>query len=251
MTMRLSGLLAISEAQALEDLSDAQIRELQRALSCLGYPIGDIDGDLGLRTKTAWAEFKTDVHQGSPDRIGPGSVLTLQQHVDQIRGVKIQDAGDKRQTIQAIKAACAAQGIGLASQTAYVLATAQWETAHTFKPVKEAFWKSEEWRREHLRYFPYYGRGYVQLTWRSHYQTYGDILGIDLAGDPDLALDPNVALFVLVHGFKTGIFTGRKITDFINTTMTDFVRARRCINGMDKAQEIASLAEKHLSDLGH
>jgi peptidoglycan hydrolase-like protein with peptidoglycan-binding domain len=248
--MRLSELLSIADASALDDLSEVQIKELQRALSCLGYPIGVIDGDLGLRTRTAWAEFKTDVHQGSPDRIGPGSVRTLQQQVDQIGSSRITDPADKRQTIHAIRAECGAQGIGLTTQVAYVLATAQWETAHTFKPVKEAFWKSEEWRREHLRYFPYYGRGYVQLTWRSHYQTYGDILGMDLVRDPDLALDPNVALFVLVHGFKTGSFTGRKITDFITATLTDFVKARRCINGMDKAQEIAALAEKHLSDLG-
>jgi hypothetical protein len=249
--VKLSGLSAISDAVAIDELSEAHIRELQRALSCLGYPIGPIDGDLGLRTRTAWAEFKTDVHQGSPDRVGPGSIRTLQQMVGQIGRPRISDAGDTRQTISAIKAECAAQGIGLATQTAYVLATAQWETAHTFKPVKEAFWKSEEWRREHLRYFPYYGRGYVQLTWRSHYETYGDMLGIDLVGVPDLALDPNVALFVLVHGFKTGVFTGRKITDFIDATRTDFVKARRCINGMDKAQEIAALAEKHLGEAGH
>jgi hypothetical protein len=48
---------------------------------------------------------------------------------------------------------------------AYVLATTQWETAQTFKPVREAFWKDEEWRRVNLaRYYPYYGRGFVQLT---------------------------------------------------------------------------------------
>ena len=48
-----------------------------------------------------------------------------------------------------------------------------------------------------------------------------------------------VALFALVHGFKTGTFTGRKITDYINRSETDFVNARRCINGTDKATEIA------------
>ena len=66
---------------------------------------------------------------------------------------------------------------------------------------------------------------------------------------PDLAMNGNIALFVLVHGFKTGTFTGRKITDFINTNKTDFLNCRRCINGVDKASRIASLAQKYLATL--
>jgi hypothetical protein len=247
--MTLSLLLAITAARPLTELSAPQVVELQRALSRLGYPVGDIDGDLELRTRTAWAEFKTDVHQGSPDRIGPGSITSLQREIEDIGMARIDDPANKPQTVAAIKAECVAQEIGLATQIAYVLATAQWETAHTFRPVREAFWKDDAWRRQHLGYFPYYGRGYVQLTWRSNYEKYGRILDIDLGGEPDLALDPNVALFILVHGFKTGAFTGRKITDYITDGMTDFVKARRCINGMDKAREIAELAAKHLKDL--
>jgi uncharacterized Fe-S cluster protein YjdI len=53
----------------------------------------------------------------------------------------------------------------------------------------------------------------------------------------------------LVHGFKTGTFTGRKISDYINQNHTDFTNARRCINGSDHAFEIAKLAEKLLSTL--
>jgi hypothetical protein len=54
--------------------------------------------------------------------------------------------------------------------TAYALATACHETAYTMQPVREAFWLSEAWRRTHLRYYPYYGRGYVQLTWEDNYK---------------------------------------------------------------------------------
>ncbi len=74
-------------------------------------------------------------------------------------------------------------------------------------------------------------------------------MGIDLVNNPDLALDNNVALFILVHGFKTGTFTGRKITDYININTTDFVNARRGISGTDKVHEIARLANKYLASI--
>jgi hypothetical protein len=54
---------------------------------------------------------------------------------------------------------------------------------------------------------------------------------------------------VLVHGFKTGAFTGRKISDFINEHETNYVKARYCINGKDRADDIAALAEKHFTCL--
>lgn len=42
------------------------------------------------------------------------------------------------------------KGLTLPTQIAYVLATVQWETAGTFKPVREAYYipKAEEWSAE-------------------------------------------------------------------------------------------------------
>ena len=77
-------------------------------------------------------------------------------------------------------------------------------------------------------------------------QKYSQLLGVDLVKNPDLAKDPNIALFVLVHGFKTGAFTGKKLSDYVNASKKDFVNARRCINGTDKAQHIANLANRYL-----
>lgn len=149
-------------------------------------------------------------------------------------------------TVAAIESECIRQGIGLKIQIAYVLATAEWETADTFDPVREAYWKSEAWRKANFRYYPYYGRGYVQLTWKYNYARYADILGIPLVTEPDRAMEPAIANFILVHGFKHGIFTGKKITDYITRGKTDFIGARRCINGTDKAAKIAAIAVRRL-----
>ena len=88
-----------------------------------------------------------------------------------------------------------------------MIATVAIETASTFSPVREAFWLSEDWRRANLRYYPYYGRGFIQLTWESNYRTYGPKIAalwgagghepdFDLVGNPDNALNPDIAAAV-------------------------------------------------------
>jgi predicted chitinase len=238
-------LRAITQATAVSALTAPQLTELQVALTRLGYAAGDADGVFGPRTAAAWAQFKTSVAKSDATLIGPDSVAALQTKV----AAPQDDFSTKNGTIAAIKRECAAQGIGLAAQVAYVLATTQWETAQTFQPVREAYWLSEQWRRQNLAYYPYYGRGYVQLTWRANYDKYGALMALDLAGEPDLALQPRTALFVLVHGFRTGSFTGRAITEFIDAGQTNFADARRCINGTDHAADIAAIAQQFLATL--
>lgn len=243
--MQLKALNEIKGPLPLNELTEKQLKELQSALNLLGYPVGDVDGLIGPKTRTAWSEFKYDVFQGNPALIGTGSIQKLQEILNSITDKSKHDFSTVSGTIYAIKSECLAQGLTLKEQIAYVLATVEWETAKTFKPVREAFWLSEEWRKQHLRYYPYYGRGYVQLTWRNNYQKYTDILRNDLVIHPDLALESEIALFVLVHGFKTGTFTGRKISDYINNHHVDFEGARYCINGNDHAYDIAKLAQKY------
>jgi predicted chitinase len=247
--MKLAELLSISGPTPISQLSKEQLKEVQRGLSLLGYPVGDIDGMIGPKTRNAWSEFKTDVYSGNPDLIGKESIEALQEKIDGVIGNKNHDFSCKDGTIEAIKRECRAMGVSLNTQIAYILATTQWETNQTFAPVREAYWLDENWRKKHLAYYPFYGRGFVQLTWKNNYEKYSSMLDIDMVNEPDIAMQHNVALFVLVHGFKTGTFTGRKITDFIDETKTDFVRARRCINGNDKAHEIAEIAKKFLAAL--
>ncbi len=149
-------------------------------------------------------------------------------------------------TVAAIESECIRQGLTLKTQIAYVLATVEHETNNTFKPVREAYWLTEKWRKRNLKYYPWYGRGYVQLTWDFNYLRYQEILGISLLKEPDRAMEPAIACFILVHGFKHGVFTGKKITNYITKGQTDMIGARRCINGTDKSAKVAGIAVRRL-----
>lgn len=127
-------------------------------------------------------------------------------------------------------------------QWAYVFATVFHETAHNFEPVREAFQLSENWRERNLRYFPYYGRGYVQITWLRNYKLFADLMGIDFVKNPDWIMQPEWSFQILIYGFKHGSFTGKKISDYINPNKKNYKLARYCINGADKRDLIASYA---------
>ncbi|WP_424967347.1 glycoside hydrolase family 19 protein [Dinoroseobacter sp. S375] len=134
-------------------------------------------------------------------------------------------------------------------QAAYILGTIYWETNKTMKPVREAYWLSEDWRRDNLRYYPWYGRGHIQLTWETNYKRMGERLGVDLTTDPDAAMASGVSVSIAVIGCMEGAFTGKAIPDYINDTKTDYRNARRVVNGMDKADTIAGLAEDYAAAL--
>lgn len=140
-------------------------------------------------------------------------------------------------------ASCKKHGL-LRNQAAYLLATAYWETARTMRPVEEAFYlgsKAEAYRQK-LRYAPWWGRGFVQLTWLENYQRAEKRLGVDLTTDPDRAMDPAISAEVIVLGMKEGWFTGKRLSDYITLTRSDFTNARRIVNDTDRAREIAALA---------
>lgn len=94
-----------------------------------------------------------------------------------------------------------ARGISDRAVQIAAIGTVAIETASTFEPVREAFWLDDDWRREYLRYYPYYGRGYIQLTWAENYTAYGNDIGVDLHTEPDRALDPHIAAQVLAAYF--------------------------------------------------
>lgn len=122
-------------------------------------------------------------------------------------------------------------------ELAYLLATVTHETAFTMQPITEygsqAYLKSK-------KYWPWIGRGLIQITWKTNYAKYG-------ITNPDDALKWPVALKVAFDGMIFGRFTGAKLSDFIKPGKTpDYVGARKIINGTDRAKLIAGYANSFL-----
>lgn len=136
----------------------------------------------------------------------------------------------------------------------YYFATNIGECGITMVPVREGFKKTDALarafvKRQGYRYAKvvrghvYYGRGRVQLTWEFNYEFASRKLGVDLLNNPDLALDPVIATKIMFDGMLEGWFTKKKLADFFNKDKTDFVNARKIINGLDRAREIAGIAQ--------
>lgn len=158
---------------------------------------------------------------------------------------------------------------------AYALATIFIETAYTFEPIQE-YGTYNYFER---RYGPqtavgkrlgndaagegakYSGKGFVQLTGESNYekletklrQQYADLLKdfqnrtgkeFDLTDYADQAKEPDLAFAIMTVGMFEGVYTGKKFSDYINKQKTDYRNARRIINGLDRAAEIAAIARQ-------
>jgi putative chitinase len=129
---------------------------------------------------------------------------------------------------------------------AYMLATVFHETAKTMQPVREY-----NRGKGHPYGMPspstgetYYGRGFVQLTWDWNYKKMGALIGVDLYHLPDLALQMDIAVKILFEGMIHGSFTGKSLANYLNDKKTDWVGARKIINGIDRAEHIAVYALK-------
>lgn len=170
-----------------------------------------------------------------------------------------------------------AQSIPL-DQAAYMLATAFHETASHMQPVMEtrrpsetanpsvdtaiarleSSWKagklpwvkSAYWRKN-AQGRSYLGRGLPQLTHEANYRKIGRQLGVDLVGNPDLALDPSIAVKIMILGMTKGVFTGKDMGDYLDgidesdaEDLREYTNARYVVNGKDRAADIGKLALK-------
>lgn len=134
-------------------------------------------------------------------------------------------------------------------QSAYILATVYHETAQTMQPI-------EEYGGWNTSYAPWFGRGYVQLTWEENYEKQQEKLGAieqvhiyripyQVHDDWNLALVPSTSALVTVGGMRDGDFTGKKLSDYITSGSVDYVNARRIVNGTDRAEQIAGYAREY------
>lgn len=167
------------------------------------------------------------------------------------------------------------------SHQAYMLATAWHETAATMLPIKERgghayFTKLYDVAGDRPKVCIQYGntcagdgpkhcgRGFVQLTWKVNYEKADDALanhGLIIRGalmaDPDLAMQPDIAAFIMLHGMRDGWFTGKKLSSYLPAqgvaTKGQYILARKIINGTDRAdlvEDHAQVFERALRDGG-
>lgn len=135
-------------------------------------------------------------------------------------------------------------------QVAYIFATAYHECYNPRTPETRLTPIVEFGGEKYLKskkYYPFIGRGFSGLTWESNYRKESERLGIDLVNNPQLILDTNIAANSHVYCMVHGRYTGKKLSDYINSTKCDFKGARKIINGVDKAALIAGYAQSFLA----
>ena len=115
-----------------------------------------------------------------------------------------------------------------------MLATVRVETGG-FKPVHEyggeKYWQRYEGRKDLGNVNPgdgvkYHGRGYIQVTGRANYRDFGKKLGVDLEGQPDLAMEPKISALVLTKYFASRGVVGAARNE-------DWRKVRKLVNGGD------------------
>lgn len=161
------------------------------------------------------------------------------------------------------------------SEMAYFLATTKLETADTFLPVVEGYYMSGNRIQKLYNYyqknnpralktiFPngltyptYEGRGYVQIThdfnYLKHQKYILDKFNVNIFDNPDEILsNRDVAFEICQTGMfiKELSFTGKVMSNYFNDSGYDFLNARKIINGMNSAHEIAEYAKKFFNIL--
>lgn len=150
----------------------------------------------------------------------------------------------------------AIEGAPLA-HAAYMLATAWHETGKAMQPVRESPRASEAWRKANFRYWPHYGRGYVQVTHERNYEwldAASAAAGLTQPGEIlanlDLAMRPDIAALALRKGMEEGRYDAQGKTMAFRlpsqgpATPKQYINARYLVNIQDKAALIAGYAKQ-------
>lgn len=172
--------------------------------------------------------------------------------------------------VNAILDSCLRNGVKDVNHVANILAQVYHETGGYMSPIKETVYashknknpsdstvkkrlenafatgkmpgvKSPYWRAG------YFGRGQIQITHKSNYDRLGKRIGVDLANNPSLALELPTSADIAVIGMSEGIFTGKKLSDFVFPSClyeTPSHHPRRIVNGNDGTD--ATIREHHI-----
>jgi hypothetical protein len=138
---------------------------------------------------------------------------------------------------------------------AYMLATVKHECANRWQPIEEFGHGMNHPYGQPVTVADgdgtqftntYYGRGFVQLTWKLNYDKLGRALnlGNGLLLHPEHALEPSTAYKIMSYGMRQGSFTSKKLSDYLHDDICDYFQARRIINALDQAALIQGYAEK-------
>lgn len=107
------------------------------------------------------------------------------------------------------------------------------------------------------RGLPYFGRGLIQLTGKSNYDTYGKKIGINLVNNPEKALDKKTSYDVAVEYLKEkrgGIYADgkRKRSTFDLVSDGNFSLARKSVKGSSSGWEnVKAIYDKWLNILNN
>lgn len=221
-------------------LSVAAIRERQRGLAALTLYTGPLDGIAGPKTQMAVADF-CEFEQLDPE------TDIAERLYEKVMAIPVDQYRQPEDIALTVRAVCRSVYRDDPRLPAYMMGTVQHETKASYYPVEEAYYvTSAAARLRYLQgqdYWPYFGRGLVQLTWEFNYKKYGEILNLNLLDEPDLALEPSISLFILVHGMLTGTYTGKPLEQFINPTVCNYIQARRVVNGVRKGEVLPDKSE--------
>lgn len=146
------------------------------------------------------------------------------------------------------------------AEIAYNLATAGHETTYWYQPIREGATRygpnfTDEQARAaicaamnkgiiRVDYVTaingrsYYGRGLTQITWLDNYKKFEKLTGKPLVANPDLALEWDMALYIMYEGINKGHFRKHKFSDFVKpgsrVVVEAFIPCRNIINGDGK-----------------